>query len=272
MEPQAPHERIIVALDVDRLETAHQLVLALAPHVGLFKVGLELLTAEGAPAVVQHVRSLGAGVFLDGKFKDIPNTVAGAVRAATTLNVQMLNVHCLGGRAMMEAAVAAAQKAVEDRATLLVRRPVILGVTILTSLTYDDLVELGVAPQINYAEPDQSNAKREFMERLVASRLAWLAQECGLDGCIASPQEIRAIRDYCGPDFKIVTPGVRPAWAAAQDQKRVMTPGEAIAAGADYLVIGRPILKPPLEIGSPVNAAKRIAKEIAEALAVTGGQ
>lgn len=267
-----PHERIIVALDVPTLAEATPLAQRLRPDIGLFKVGLELLTAEGAPRVVSALREVFVDIFYDGKFNDIPNTVAGAIRAATALNVQMVNVHCLGGRAMMQAAVTAAQKAVEDGATLCVRRPIILGVTVLTSLSDTDLETLGIAPRPtddagDFAFelcPDDGHPK----VRMLVRTLARLAQQCGLDGVIASPQEIRLIREACGPDFLIVTPGVRPAWAAAQDQKRVMTPGEAISAGADYLVIGRPILKPPPEIGSPVDAAKRIADEIAAALAV----
>ena len=257
-------ERIIVALDVPSLDEALKLVEQLHPYVGYFKVGLELLTSEGAPKVVQAIKETGGRIFYDGKFKDIPNTVAGASRAATKLGVDIFNVHCLGGSAMMREA----RKAAEETATAMGRsRPLVLGVTILTSLNYDDLVVLGFYNELNIADPQElADIKRQRVEYLVAHKLAWLAQESGLDGVIASPQEIQAIRKYCQPEFQVVTPGVRPLWAATGDQKRVMTPGEAIKAGASYLVIGRPITQPPAEIGSPVEAAKRIAEEITAAM------
>jgi len=255
-------DRIIVALDVDSLDKALSLVKELHPYVGYFKVGLELLTSEGAPKVVRAIKEAGGKVFYDGKFKDIPNTIAGASRAVTRLGVDMFNVHCLGGRAMMKAALQAAEEVSKTQGIL---RPTLLGVTILTSLNYDDLVELGIFDELNIADPEElAKIKRERLESLVAHNLAWLAQECGLDGVIASPQEIQAIRDYCQPEFQIVTPGVRPIWAAVGDQKRVMTPGEAIKAGATYLVIGRPITQPPPAIGGPAEAAKKIAEEIEE--------
>jgi orotidine-5'-phosphate decarboxylase len=255
-------ERIIVALDVDSLDKAKILVESLAPHVGCFKVGLELLTAVGAPQVVEFVHSLGGQVFYDGKFMDIPNTVAGASQAVTKLGVDMFNVHCLGGRAMMEAA----RKVVDEAVTSWPAKPFILGVTILTSLDYPALVEMGIFDELNIADPDEcKDIQRDRMESLIIRHLAWLAKESRLDGVISSPQEIVPIREYLGNDFMIVTPGVRPAWAAANDQKRVMTPGEAIKAGADFLVIGRPITKPPVEIGTPADAAQKIAEEIASA-------
>ncbi len=257
-------DRIIVALDVDSLDKALKLVEELNPYVGLFKVGLELLTSEGSPKVVQTIQEAGGKIFYDGKFKDIPNTVAGAARAVTRLDVQMFNVHCLGGSAMMKAAQQAAEEISKTQGTSC---PLILGVTILTSLDYGDLVELGIYDELNIADPEELvQVKRDRIERLAIKHLAWLAQENGLAGAISSPQEIRAIRNYCQPEFLVVTPGVRPKWAAVGDQKRVMTPGEAIKAGVDYLVIGRPITKPPEEISSPVEAAKLIAEEIAAAI------
>lgn len=239
----------------------------LAPYVGYFKVGLELLTAEGAPQVVKAIQKVGGKIFYDGKFKDIPNTIAGAVRAVTRLDVQIFNVHCLGGPEMMKTA----RKTAEEEAALRggmggVPRPLVLGVTILTSLDYDDLVEMRLAPKLNIADAEElKQIQTDFIKKLVQN-LAYLAQEADLDGVVASPQEIQAIREYCQPEFLVVTPGVRPAWAAVGDQKRVMTPGEAIKAGADYLVIGKPITKPPPEIGSPVDAANKIAEEIEEVL------
>jgi orotidine-5'-phosphate decarboxylase len=261
-------ERIIVALDVDTLGKALGLVEKLHPYVGYFKVGLELLTSEGAPKVVQGIKEAGGKIFYDGKFKDIPNTVAGAARAVTRLGVQMFNVHCLGGPAMMKKA----REAAEEEAKLLgVSRPLVLGVTVLTSLDYQDLVKMRIMSPADTTVPKEiaEAGKTDKIQKFVHN-LALLAKESGLDGVIASPQEVRTICGYGVPrdyprlplDFLVVTPGVRPFWAAAGDQKRVMTPGEAIKAGADYLVIGRPITQPPKEIGGPVEAAKKIVEEI----------
>lgn len=273
-------DRIIVALDVDSVGKATALVKELVLHVGFFKFGLEFINsilaslivpkdvveAQTNLAQVRRLFQLLAGkIFWDGKFNDIPNTVGGASAPVTKMDVKMFNVHCLGGLAMMKAAKEAVEKVVASSGTMMVR-PIILGVTLLTSLNYGDLVEMRLCEEINFADPQESAAvKRERIEKLVQN-LAWLAQESGLDGVVASPQEIKAIRDYCQPDFLVITPGVRPLWAVAGDQKRVMTPGEAIKAGADYLVIGRPITQPPKEIGNPVEAVKRIAEEINSAL------
>lgn len=263
-----PKDRLICALDVPSLEEAKPLAETLVPYVGCSKVGLELATAVGAPAAISCVRDVGGTVFYDGKFMDIPNTVAGAARAVTTLGVRMFNVHCLGGPAMMRAALVAATDVAEKKEGLTKSRPLILGVTILTSLDYDDLVKLGVMDRLNIDDPNErAGIQRDRLERLAVRHLAWLAQETGLDEVIASPQEIKAIREYCQPELLVVTPGVRPAWAAAGDQKRVMTPEEAIAAGADYLVVGRPLTRPPREIGSVADAAKRILDEIDRGLA-----
>jgi len=255
------NERIFVALDVDSLEKAKPLVEQLSPYVGCFKVGLELLTSAGVPQTVDFIHNLGGRVFLDGKFMDIPNTVAGASRAAAKMTVEIFNVHCLGGVAMMMAA----KRAVEEAVTC-AHRPLILGVTILTSLNYDDLKRLGFREKfITEDSRSLEELKDEHIKDMVV-HLAQLAQASGLDGVIGSPKETEAIRSACRPDFIVANPGIRPKWAAAGDQKRVTTPFEAIKAGADYLVIGRPITKPPEEIGSPVEAAKRIAEEIDSAL------
>jgi len=203
--------------------------------VGLLKVGFQLFTAEG-PGAVQKLAGLGFDIFLDLKFHDIPNTVAGAVAAAASLpNVRMLTLHTTGGLAMMRAAreALAGQK----------NRPALLGVTILTSLDAQGLREVGIS-----GSPTA---------RVVS--LARLAKEAGLDGVVSSAHEARAIRKACGPKFLIVVPGVRPLSAAANDQSRVATPSEAIRAGADYLVIGRPITG----AASPRAAAVAIAAELA---------
>jgi len=231
-----PHERIIVALDVKNLYEAAGLVLELSDHVGFFKVGLELLTNEGAPHVVGRLKEHGVKVFYDGKFMDIPNTVAGASRAVAKLGVDMFNVHASGGAEMMEAAVA-------NKGNCKV-----LAVTILTSLSNTSTVFIYGVPALDKV-----------------MYLAGLAYNSGVDGIICSPKELMSVRKKF-PGILLVTPGVRPTWAAKGDQARVMTPGEAVKAGADYLVIGRPITQPPEEIGSPVEAAKLIAEEIGEAL------
>lgn len=242
MTGPAQDERIFVALDTPDVARAAALSTALAGTVGEVKVGKEFFTANGPDGVRAAVG--GARLFLDLKFHDIPNTVAGAVRAAVRLRPFMLNVHASGGRAMMEAAARAARAAAADAE---VPRPLVIAVTVLTSLDDADLAALGqrgpVADQVR--------------------RLAVLARESGLDGVVCGAHEIADLRAACGPGFLLVVPGVRPAWAPAGDQKRVMTPGDALGAGADYLVIGRPITGQP----DPAAAARRIAAEIVAARA-----
>lgn len=240
-------ERIIIPLDVPSEEEALALVKELREQVGYFKVGLELLTSVGI-GVVQKIRELGGKIFYDGKFKDIPNTVAGASRAVTRLGVDMFNVHSMGGLEMMEQAVKATKS---ESQRLGVKPPLVLAVTILTSINQE-------------AMNNELRIAGDLKDQVV--HLAKLAEQAGLDGVIASPQEIEVIRRNLSKQMIIITPGIRPKWAAAQDQKRIMTPAEAISRGAFALVIGRPITKPPSEIGSPINAAKIVAKEIAEAL------
>lgn len=228
-------DRIIVALDdVDSLNKARPLVESLAPHVGCFKIGLELLTAVGAPKVVGFVRSLGGQVFYDGKFNDIPNTVGGAARAVSWLNVKMFNIHASAGVEAMMAAVAYKGQAL------------VLAVTVLTSLEENNA-------HLIFGGPSKSKVLQ----------LARDAKIAGCDGIICSPQELEFLgkQKELGGLLKI-TPGVRPKWAATGDQKRIMTPAEAIKSGATALVIGRPITKPPTEIGTPADAAKKIAEEI----------
>ena len=227
---------ILVALDVESAAKAIELADRLRGAVGGYKIGKQLFTAAG-PAVVRELTSRGDRVFLDLKFHDIPNTVAGAVQSAVATGAWMVNVHASGGTAMMTAAAEAARKSAEALGR---PRPLVIAVTVLTSMTDATLAEIGIArPVINHV-----------------IYLAQLAKHAGLDGVVASPQETRAIRDACGPDFQIVTPGIRPAdQQGKDDQARTLTPAEAIAAGATYLVIGRPITGAP----NPREAAERIA-------------
>jgi orotidine-5'-phosphate decarboxylase len=220
---------------VDRLAPACALTRQLRGVAGLFKVGKQLFTAEG-PQAVKKLAGLGADIFLDLKFHDIPNTVAGAVAAAARLpRVRMLTLHTTGGLAMMRAA----REAVAGRKN----RPALLGVTLLTSLDARALRRVGISGPV--------------ASRVVA--LARLAKEAGLDGVVSSAQEAEAIRRACGPNFLIVVPGVRPSSAPSQDQSRVATPAEAIQAGADYLVVGRPVTAAK----NPRAAALAINQEIA---------
>ena len=222
--PIPVQDRIIIALDVDNDREALSLVDELNGAVGMFKVGHQLFTAYG-PDIVRRVIAKGARVFLDLKYHDIPNTVAKASAEAVKLGASIFNVHALGGREMMKAAAAAA---FETADALGRPRPLVLAVTILTSM---DELSLRRDLKIN------RSLRREV------AHLAETAQQCGLSGVVASPQELKMLRRAVRGPFVVLTPGVRPAWAGKDDQKRTMTPGEAVAAGADYIVIGRPVLK-----------------------------
>lgn len=229
------NERLIVALDFPSTPQARQLVTRLGDSVRIYKVGKQLFTAAG-PQLVRDLVTAGKKVFLDLKFHDIPNTVAGAVRAAAELGVSMLTVHASGGSKMLRAAAEAAAQSPG--------KPLVLAVTVLTSLGDADLQEIGVAGRAT----DQ------------VLRLAALAQQAGCGGVVASPQEAAHIRQALGPGFAIVTPGIRPAGSDVGDQARVATPAAAIAAGATYLVVGRPIT----EAADPAAAAAAILREISE--------
>src|SRR5437763_1931862 len=240
-----PRSSLIVALDFDSLSSAAKFAEQIADLVGLFKIGNQLFTAAG-PEAVKEIARLGSGVFLDLKYHDIPNTVAGAVLSAAVMpGVQLLNVHALGGKGMMEAAAQAISAGVPMGAD----RPRLLAVTILTSMDHKTMKEVGVG-----GTPKSRVVK-----------LALLAKQAGVDGVVASVQEAKAIRKACGDGFLIVTPGVRPKDSdlepSADDQARKATPREAIRAGADFLVVGRPILA----AADPRAAAQSMVDEIAAA-------
>jgi len=231
-------DRIIVALDVETMAGALKLVDQLSADVGAFKIGKQLFTATG-PDAVRLIHGRGGKVFLDLKFHDIPTTVAKASAEAARLGAFMFNMHALGGAAMMRESVQAVR-------ALPGAQPLMIAVTVLTSMGEGDLKPLGIDLPV---------------DELVV-RLARLAKEAGMSGVVASPREIGLIKKACGPEFLVVTPGIRPAGADANDQKRAMTPGEAVQAGADFIVVGRPITHAP----DPQAAARSIAEEIAAAL------
>ena len=225
------YSKVIIALDTPDEQKALELVKLLKHKVSVFKVGLELFCSEG-PEIVNKINDLGCKVFLDLKFHDIPNTVAGAARAALSTGAFMFNVHASGGREMMRKV-----REMVDSAEL-PEKPIVIAVTVLTSLDESDLNDI--------------NISKSPLEQV--KTLALLTKESGLDGVVASPREITAIREVAGQDFVIVTPGVRPAWAQAGDQKRIMTPAEALDAGASYIVVGRPVTAAP----NPVEAIDKL--------------
>jgi len=236
---QLQSKKLIVALDVDTAAKAREIVSALRGVVGMFKIGSQLYTAAGPDVVREIVRS-GERVFLDLKFHDIPNTVAAAGVEATRLGVSIFNVHAAGGSEMMRRTVEAVDRFANDEG---LSRPHVIAVTVLTSSNERTLSEIGFS----------------FDPADLVRRLALLAEAAGMDGVVASPHEVRLIRAAVAkPHFIVVTPGVRPSGSASGDQSRIMSPGEAISAGADYLVVGRPIL----EATDPVRAAQQIIHEM----------
>jgi orotidine-5'-phosphate decarboxylase len=239
-----PEDRLIFALDTSKPEEAISWIDLLSGHVGMFKVGLELFTAAG-PEIVQNIKQRGSRVFLDLKFHDIPNTVARAAEAAVGLHVDMFNVHAAGGSRMIrETADAVAARA----AKLGIEGPALLAVTVLTSLDSSDLAEIGFHQTSND----------------LVLRLAKLTQKAGASGVVASGQDIALLRREMGNDFLIVTPGIRSfAQTGGDDQKRTLSALEAISAGADYIVVGRPIR----QAEKPLEACRRMVAEIADGLA-----
>lgn len=243
MNPVAKN-KLIVALDVDTAQRARELVNVLRDHVGMFKIGSQLFTAAG-PDIVREVVHSGARVFLDLKFHDIPNTVASAAVSATRLGVSIFNVHACGGREMMQRTADAVSEVAANEG---LRRPSVIAVTVLTSADATMLSEIGID-----SEPEHQ-----------VRRLALITEASGMDGVVASPHEVGLVRTtVMRPAFLIVTPGVRPADAALGDQKRVMTPAQAIRAGADYIVVGRPITG----ARDPLESAGQILEEMESGLA-----
>jgi orotidine-5'-phosphate decarboxylase len=234
---QTTDPRVIVALDFPATKPAFELLDQIDPRQCRVKIGKEMFTRAG-PAFVEQVATQGFDVFLDLKYHDIPNTVAAACAAAADLGVWMVNVHASGGRKMMNVAA--------ERLAQFEQRPLLIGVTILTSLGQQDIAEIG------YAGTPADNVRR----------LAALAEDSGLDGVVCSPLEVEALRGERGAAFKLVTPGVRPAGASVDDQKRIMTPTDAIRAGASYLVVGRPITAS----STPLDSLSAINAEVADAL------
>jgi len=228
-----PQERLIVALDVDNLKEATKLVSQLISHVTTFKVGAQLFTLVGNDAV-KMIQDKGGRVFLDLKYHDIPNTVASAIKIAAKMGIFICTIHTLGGKEMM--------KAVVESISALQAKPLIIGVSILTSLNQEGLKDIGIDRNLNN-------------EVITLSKLA---KSCGIDGVVASAHEIKEIRKHCGKDFIIVTPGIRPKGSSLNDQKRVATVKKAITDGADFIVVGRPIILAQ----NPIKVANQIIEEI----------
>ncbi|MBI4654321.1 MAG: orotidine-5'-phosphate decarboxylase [Nitrospirae bacterium] len=234
------HNRIILALDAADFNDAIKIIKKFRNYIDIFKVGSELFTAVG-PKIVEEINSMGKKVFLDLKYHDIPTTVAKTARVVSKLRVFMFNIHTLGGFQMM---IETTEALVKSSLNENIQRPLLLGVTILTSIDRKALSdELGISQNL----------------RTQVRHLAGLALKAGLDGVVASPEDIETIRSYCGRGFLIITPGIRPSWAPLDDQKRTMTPKDALMHGANYIVIGRAVLSQP----DPIKALERIEEEIA---------
>ncbi len=240
-------DRLIVALDVSTMAEARALMAELAGEVGMFKAGLELFSSCGTE-IFAAAKETGTKLFLDSKFHDIPNTVAGACRAVVAHGPALFNLHALGGRKMMEAAKAARDQAYEalnkeQGGKSQLQKPTLIAVTILTSMNAAEL---------------EGDLKVAMPMTEMVLHLAAMARDCGLDGVVASAHEASAIRDLCGQDFLIVTPGIRPSWSESNDQSRIVTPADAIARGADLIVVGRPITGAK----DKKEAARRIVAEL----------
>jgi orotidine-5'-phosphate decarboxylase len=247
MPEDNPSGRIIIALDVKTRKEALSLVQEL-PEAKTFKVGLTLFASQG-PSLLKDIQDLGKNIFLDLKLHDIPHQIAGAVSVAVRLGTYMMTLHASGGREMMARAAEAAEK---DASQTGQEKPLLLAVTVLTSLKEEQLREMGMDERVN--------------EQVL--RLARLAEESGMDGVVCSPQEIDIIKGEFGREFLVVSPGIRPLWSDAQDQKRILTPAEAFKKGVDYMVIGRPVTK----AASPPEALRKIIDELDRAVNSSNGK
>ena len=239
----AAKNKICLALDVDNTQHAINVAKKLKEHVGVFKVGSELFTIAG-PSILEKIVDVGVPVFLDLKFHDIPNTISRVARVVTRYGIFMFNIHASGGGEMIQAAVEATHDEAVKRG---LTPPLILAVTVLTSIDNKILQK-----ELLINQPVEKHVQH----------LATMTEENGADGVVASPMEVRVIREACGEHFQIVTPGVRPTGSSVGDQKRIATPSDAINQGSDYVVIGRPILA----ADDPIDAAQKIAEEIARVL------
>lgn len=242
MQAQTAKEKLILALDVSSMEEAMKLVRDLKEEVGLFKIGLELYANSGM-RLFEFMQAEGVQFFFDCKFHDIPNTVAKASQSLVGKGIAMFNVHATGGLEMMRTTAEATRKAALAKS---VAAPKIIAVTMLTSMNDEEAVQAGFGEPVSQLVP----------------KLALLTEKAGLDGVVASAQEVKAIRAVCKPDFFIVTPGIRPSWSATDDQKRIVTPAQAIKDGADYLVVGRPIT----QAKDCREAARRVVDEMDSSL------
>jgi orotidine-5'-phosphate decarboxylase len=231
--------KICVALDVNTLSEAKALAKRLSPWVGVFKIGSQLFTSEG-PRIVEAIQDAGGNVFLDLKYHDIPNTVMQASIVAAKMGVFMFNIHTLGGSKMMRTV---SERIEEEADKTSSKKPILLGITVLTSMSAEEL---------------KDDLKIEIPLDNYVVHLAKLAKNAGLDGVVCSPKEIKLIRDACGSEFVLVTPGIRPSWSSTDDQQRITTPEQAISDGADFIVVGRPIT----HAEKPELAAERILSEI----------
>jgi len=260
-------ERIILASDLSSLKKALDLVEELKPFISCFEVGVRLGASVGLPRAIRALKAKRVEVFVDAKIIDIKTYVADAVRSLTKIGADIITLSCFGGSEMLKATAKAAVNEANLRG---IPRPLLLGVGPLTSQDYGDLVEMGIANELNIRNPqERAETQNDFLRRLT-QRLALLSQENGLDGFIVPGDQIRVVRECCGPDFQIFATGVRPAWASLEDHIRAVTPYLAFKHTADRIINGRSIINPPPEIGSRKAAVEKISEEIERALKERG--
>ena len=255
-------DRLILASDLENLDEVLRLVRELKSYIGFFEVGVRLAANEGLPKAVRAIKKAGGDVFCDQKIIDIPRDAAGAAKAQVKCGADIITVECIGGRTMLEAVVHAAKEEAVFRKT---KSPLIFGVTpVLSTLEYRDFVEMGILPKLTIDNIRNIATAEENLVNQLAKSAALLAQECGLDGVVAASSQIATLRQCLGNDFLIAATGIRPRWRRVRkgDHKKTITAGEAIKRGANYVIHGDTIINPPPEIGNPVEAVKKIIKEI----------